>query len=84
MVYDLDGNLIGDISFIEPRRYRILQYNMGQFTGNGYASNDLSEYIPRWLSFLGSTTSLVISSTRLGCPNLVNTSLAAFNILVGS
>ena len=81
MVYDLDGNLIGDISFIEPRRYRILQYNMGQFTGNGYASNDLSEYIPRWLSFLGSTNSDICLLTGVRPWIDTDTSIPTNNIL---
>ena len=54
-VYNIRGeSLLND----EPKRYRILEYNVGNFTGSsggftGYTGDDLDGYIADWATFIG-------------------------------
>ena len=52
MVYDIHGNAL-----TEPKKVRILEYNIGNFTGDGtfdgYAGDDLPGYIADWAQFIG-------------------------------
>lgn len=50
---DSISELTGGESFSrEPKRYNVLQYNIGNF-GNGYNGNDLTGYIADWATFIG-------------------------------
>jgi len=53
MVYDIDGNNV----ITEPKSYRILEYNIANFTGDGtfdgYSGDDLDGYVAEWAKFIG-------------------------------
>lgn len=48
-IYDVNGKIIGG----EPKRYNILEYNVGNFDVDGYAGDDIDEYIASWAKFMG-------------------------------
>jgi endonuclease/exonuclease/phosphatase family metal-dependent hydrolase len=48
-IYDVNGKIIGG----EPKRYNILEYNVGNFDVDGYAGNDLDGYTATWAKFIG-------------------------------
>lgn len=57
MVYDINGNNITENN-IEPKSYKILEYNIANYTGDGtfdgYSGDDLDGYVADWAKFIGS------------------------------
>lgn len=87
MVYDINGN-----SLTEPKRYRVLEYNIANFTSDGtfdgYSGDDLDGYVAGWAEFIGSCNADIClfteSRTYIDAQNSLDSKIGLYDKLYTS
>lgn len=85
MIYNINGKEVSS----EPKRFRILEYNISNFTGDGtfdgYSGDNLNGYVADWTKFIGNNNADIClfteSRTYVNSGNTLNSKDGLFDKL---